>query len=190
LSETELHRGCDELEDAIRCLSAADWGRLRKAAAYFARGRPIEDQDLLQEAFRRALEDDGRKWPSGVDVVRFLAGAMRSIAHGELERAARRPTLVAIANQGDDEGGIDPPHPAPSAEQCLAARDDSAAIKAALLALFDNDPTAQVIIEGIMEGMEGEELRELTELDVTAYQSKRRFIRRHIDKKFPKGWKP
>ena len=39
----------------------------------------------------------------------------------------------------------------------------------------------------MMEGIEGEELRELTDLDKTAYQSKRRLIRRRIDKKFPKG---
>ena len=190
LSETIPHRTRDELEDAIRGLSTADWGRLRKIAAYFARGRPIEDEDLLQEAFRRALEDDGRKWPSGLDVIPFLAGTMKSIAHGELEKVAKRPALLAIANQGNDEGGTDPPQPAPSAEQCLAAREYAAAMKTTLLKLFESDSTAQVILEGIMEGMEGEELRELTELDVTAYQSKRRLIRRHIDRKFPKGWKP
>ncbi len=59
-------------------------------------------------------------------------------------------------------------------------------MKAALLDLFEDDPTVQIILEGIMEGMEGEELRELTELDVTAYQSKCKLIRRRIDRKFPR----
>jgi RNA polymerase sigma-70 factor (ECF subfamily) len=40
------------------------------------------------------------------------------------------------------------------------------------------------------EGIEGEELRELTELDMTGYATKRRLIRRRIDKAFPQGWKP
>ena len=34
------------------------------------------------------------------------------------------------------------------------------------------------------------EMLELTGLDKTAYQSKRKFIRRTIDKHFPNGWKP
>ena len=61
-------------------------------------------------------------------------------------------------------------------------------MKACLLSLFEDDEIAQLILEGMMEGIEGEELRELTDLDNTAYQSKRRLIRRRIDKKFPKGW--
>ena len=59
---------------------------------------------------------------------------------------------------------------------------------ACLVSLFEDDEIAQVILEGMMEGIEGEELRKLTELDKTAYQSKRRLIRRRIEKRFPKGW--
>ena len=44
------------------------------------------------------------------------------------------------------------------------------------------EPVAQVIVEGIMEGQRGEDLRALTDLDPTAYQSKRRLIRRRIAK--------
>lgn len=112
---------------------------------------------------------------------------MRSVAHGELEKTQIRPTLVPLANQGV---APDPPHPAPDPEQVLAADQDAATTKAAILAIFEGDTAAQVIVEGIMEGMEGEELRQLTELDKTAYNSKRRLIRRHIDRKFPRGGKP
>jgi RNA polymerase sigma-70 factor (ECF subfamily) len=41
-----------------------------------------------------------------------------------------------------------------------------------------------------MDGIDGEELRALCELDVTAYNSKRRLVRRRIEKAFPKGWLP
>ena len=57
-----------------------------------------------------------------------------------------------------------------------------------LLSLFEDDEIAQVILEGMMEGIDGEELWKLTDLDMTAYQSKRRLIRRRIDKRFPRGW--
>ena len=61
-------------------------------------------------------------------------------------------------------------------------------MKVCLLSLFEDDEIGQVILEGMMEGVEGEELRKVTDLDNTAYQSKRRLIRRRIDKKLPKGW--
>jgi len=42
----------------------------------------------------------------------------------------------------------------------------------------------------MIEGTDGEELRALVDLDRTAFASKRRLIRRRIDKAFPNGWKP
>jgi hypothetical protein len=49
-------------------------------------------------------------------------------------------------------------------------------------------PLAQVMVEGGMEGMEGEELREVTGLTKIAFASKRRLIRRRVEKAFPDGW--
>jgi hypothetical protein len=54
--------------------------------------------------------------------------------------------------------------------------------------LLEEDPVAQVMVEGMMEGMGGEELREVIGLTKIAFASKRRLIRRRIDKAFPKGW--
>jgi RNA polymerase sigma-70 factor (ECF subfamily) len=41
-----------------------------------------------------------------------------------------------------------------------------------------------------MENLNADELRELTGLDKTAYDSKLKLIRRRIDNKYPEGWKP
>ena len=177
----------DEIACAIQDLSDADWTRLGKVAALYARNRAIKPDDLLQEAFRRAL-DGSRNCPVHVDPVRFLAEAMRSIADGELQKSKAQPRLVPIANHGGDETTVDPPDPALDPEQHAGSAEQAAAMKACLLSLFGDDEIAQVILEGMMEGIEGEELRELTDLDNTAYQSKRRLIRRRIDKKLPKGW--
>jgi RNA polymerase sigma-70 factor (ECF subfamily) len=46
------------------------------------------------------------------------------------------------------------------------------------------------MLEGIMEGIAGEELRSLTQLSQTQFDSKRRLIRRRIDKAFPQERKP
>jgi hypothetical protein len=40
-----------------------------------------------------------------------------------------------------------------------------------------------------MEGMDGEDLRQVTDLSKTGFASKRRLIRRRIEKAFPDGWK-
>lgn len=185
MSETAEHRTRDDVASEIHKLSDADWGRLRATATAFARGRPIEAEDLLQESFRRAL-DGSRNCPSDVSVVRFLAEAMRSIAHSELEKANRRPLLTAIGSHGDELDLVDPPDQRSDSEQQLAVKE----MKAALLALFEGDDVAQVMLEGIMEGMEGEELRDLTGLNPVEFNSKRRLIRRRINKEFPEGWKP
>ena len=177
----------DEIDRAIQDLSDADWTRLGRVAKRYARNGLIEPDDLLQEAFRRAL-DGRRNCPVHVHPVKFLAEAMRSIADGESEKIESYPRLVPIANHGGHETGVDPPDPALDPEQRAGSVDEEAVIKARLLSAFEDDEIAQVIVEGIMEGIEGEELRELTDLDKTAYQSKRRLIRRRIDKKFAEGW--
>ncbi len=85
-----------EIDCAVRELTAAQWTRLRQIAGLYAVGRPIEAEDLLQEAFRRALDGE-RKCPVTVDVVRFIAEAMRSIADGELKRVPPEAALRTIA---------------------------------------------------------------------------------------------
>ena len=180
-------RSRDEIVAAIQGFSAADWARLKKVARRFAAGRPIEPEDLLQEAFARAL--DSRACPPHVDVVKFLAEAMRSIAHGEAEKVEHRFVLVARAVDEFPEA-LDVRDRMPSAEETLLSEESASAIRSAILSLFDDDAQARDIVEGTMEDMKAEELRELTGLDVTAYDFKRKRIRRRIDKAYPRGWKP
>lgn len=188
LQEAATAKSKAEIVEAIRGLSAADWVRLKRVAALYAR-RAISAQDLLQEAFARAL-DGSRACPVHVNVVRFLAEAMRSIADGEREKAGRRPALVSIEGGGDAVEALNCPDPAPSVEDRIAQAEQDARMRTDLLALFEDDPAAKDIVEGTMEGMTAEELRELTGLDKTAYDSKRKLIRRRIDKRYPEGWQP
>ena len=183
---TEPVRTRAEIAAAIRALSPVQWTRLRKVAGYYALGRLMEAEDLLQEAFRRALDE--RNCPVSVDIVRFLAEAMHSIRDGELKRAERRPVLVSPRPPGGEPAQVpEPIDPAPNAEERLAAADEESVRerkRQEVIGLFADDPAAQVIVEGIMEGMRGKDLRALTDLDPTVYESKRRLIRRRIEKRF------
>jgi hypothetical protein len=126
-----------------------------------------------------------------VDVVRFVAQAMRSIASDTIKALVGHPELHAVPLIGDDDRlTFDSPDCRPTAEELLASAQEVDEICQAILLLFVDDATAQIIVEGFMEGMEGEELRALTDLTKIAFASKRRLIRRRIDKGFPDGWKP
>ena len=123
---------------------------------------------------------------------------MRSIAsdgakaHSRREaRAEKEPTdLRLVPRTGDAETFDVVSDRTPTIEDQLASSQESGRIKQAVLALFADDVTAETMVEGIMEGMDGEELRALTDLDKTAFASKRKLIRRRIDKAYPNGWKP
>jgi DNA-directed RNA polymerase specialized sigma24 family protein len=180
--------GRDDIAKAIRALTLADWIRLNKVAVAYSTGRLIEPNDLLQEAFARAM--DGRHCPADVTVVKFLAEAMRSIAHGEGEKVEHR--LVLVSASGSEETGqvaFAFPDASPNAEQRMVSDETVAEVRSAILALFTDDEHAQVIAEGLMDGIDGEELRALCELEATAYNSKRRLVRRRIEKAYPEGWK-
>ena len=123
---------------------------------------------------------------------------MRSIAsdgakaHSRREAQAQKeaPDLKLVPRTGDGEISDEVGDRMPTIEDQLASFQEAERIKQAVLTLFADDVTAETIVEGIMEGMDGEELRALTDLDKTAFASKRKLIRRRIDKAYPNGWKP
>lgn len=178
----------DEVEMAIRSFTPAQWARLKAAAKRFAFGRPIDPNDLFQEAFVRAL--DSRQCPANVNVAMFLVGIMRSVVSGEAEKAKNRPTVVMSAVVDEQGEPVEYPAPSSNVEEDLIDKEQAALIRHSVLALFDDDPDAQVIVEGAIEGWSAEELRAYTGLDKTAYDSKRKLIRRRLNKAYPEGWKP
>ena len=177
-----------EVKEALNGLLDPAWLRLRKVAHALARHRGLEAEDLMQEAFARALEGS-RQCPRDIEVVRFLAEAMRSIASGALKARRRSPEGRA---SGDDESQDvleNVPDLGPSVEERLESAQEIALRRRAVLELFADDATAQLMVEGMMVGMEGEELRELVDLTPTEFASKRRLVRRRIDAAYPEGRK-
>lgn len=182
-------RSRDEIAASIRDLTEAQWIRLRKASAYFAWAYNFSSDDLLQEAFYRAFAGS-RKWPSNVDLVRFLVEAMRSIANGEAEKVENQIDVIPVVQPGAlVEGAVDVKDSKESQEETMIAAESDEAIRQTLLGLFPNDRQARDLVDGILAGYEGEELRTLTDLDQKGYASKRRLVRRTIDKHHPRGRK-
>lgn len=178
-----------DIESALLALPEVGWIRLRKIADVLARIYPVEAEDLLHEACCRAL-DGRRHCPSNVDLFRFLGEAMKSIASDTLKAVKRHPELHLVSITDDEESTYDPPDEQPNAEETLVRAQEVSRIRQAILNLFEDDPVAHIMVDGIMEGMDGEDLRAFTELDKTAFASKRRLIKRRIEKAFPEGRMP
>lgn len=174
-----------DIESALQTLPNMGWVRLRKIADVFARRYRIEADELLHDAILRAL-DGCRRCPSNVDLIKFLSGVMRSIASDTLKMAKRRPELHLVSVTDGEESAYDPPDKQPNAEEALVTMQEISRIKQRIIVLFEDDPVAQIMVEGKMEGMDGEELRALTDLDMTAFASKQKLIRRRINKAFRK----
>ena len=188
LSETEV-------AEAIRGLTTAGWNRLNKIARFYACNCAQEPDDLLQEAFTRAIAGS-RRCPRHVDPIRFLAEAMRSIASDGKKAAQRQEKTHANANYAGLRLVVSTPNAdavaddAPTPEEEVASEEAAAKSKAAILSLFADDLMAQTIVEGRMEEMEADDIRAVTGLEMIAYASKCRLIRRRIEQAYPKGRRP
>jgi DNA-directed RNA polymerase specialized sigma24 family protein len=151
-----------EADAAIRSLGEADKIALHKIARLHAKKTPYDHEDLLQEALCRVLCGK-RAWPRELAALPFLCGVVRSISW-----EWRREIPDTLPEGGDPEG---------EERRAIASLD-----VAKILALFDDDPAAQIIVRGMMEGARGQELQDLSGLDKTDYESKRTKIRRRVEK--------
>ena len=156
------HLATDEITNVINTLRDGEKTAIAKIARLYARKTHYGHEDLLQEAYCRIL--DGRRgWLRGVPAVLFFRGVIRSIAwEWKMERTNEATDI-------GDEGAL---------ERGTLAKIDVMKI----LALFDDDPVARKIVLGMMDGSRGEELQESSGLNPTEYESKRKKIRRRIEK--------
>jgi RNA polymerase sigma-70 factor (ECF subfamily) len=175
-------RDREEIAAAIRSLTDDDWFRLHKVALSYASLYGLDKDDLVHDAIVRAL-DGSRNCPVSVDIVYFLKEAIRSIADGAAQKKRRRRE-VRLPDYDDPANALpEPADPSPDAEAELIAEEEAARRSAEIADLLSDDIEAQTIAEGILDGMRGEELRALTDLDETGYASKRRLIRRRFEKR-------
>jgi RNA polymerase sigma-70 factor (ECF subfamily) len=174
----------EEITKKLGTLSNSNAIRLKRIAGHYSKGRLSAD-DLLLTAFEKALTGV-RTCPQHVDIMLFMKLAIRSEASNAFKALSRSPEVPDNSFTSDDEEipiPIDHPSPEPTAEEMLVFDEQCNAI----FALFHDDETAQLMVEGIMDKMTAQELQDLTGLDKTAYESKRRKIRRRIEQAQAKG---
>jgi DNA-directed RNA polymerase specialized sigma24 family protein len=151
-----------EVVRVLKSLTTQHKIALTKIAKAYARKTSYGHEDLIQEAYTRVL-GGVRGWPRTVAVVPFLCGVMRSIAWDW--RIERHDETVEVEEIGYEDSSV--------ATGIDAQR---------IVGFFNDDPIAQTIIVAMMDGARGEELRELSGLTQTEYESKRTKIRRRLEK--------
>jgi len=165
---------------ALGLLSQMDLLRLKAIARTYARGLAPEVawEDMLQEALTRVISGS-RRQPEGVAMVAFLAGILRSLRAEHWRRASRatrRNDTLRTSQEGSESSVLAVPDPRPEPERALSARQELIVIKR----LFAGDPTALQIIDGLSEGLSAEQIRRVTGLSKTDYDSARRRMRRTL----------
>ncbi len=120
----------------------------------------------------------------------FSFGVMRSIASGDRKALKRAPSLTVVRSDGLPAANLlEGADSRLSPEDRLIQQQETNEMKKKVLGVFEDDLVAQTLVEGMIDGMEGQELRELAGLSERDFATKRRLIRRRIDKVFPEGWK-
>lgn len=179
----------DEINAALDALPDGALVRLGRVARRFASGRSIAADDLLQESVVRAL-DGVRKCPRSVSIMAFLVGVMRSIVSAS-SKALRTDPLALQPPASEDEEDDSFAHLKGEARdplRHLIGREDIDRMLAELVDLFQDDQMAGLVLLGVCQEMEPEEIRADLKLDETAYATIRRRIRRRIDRRYPNGW--
>lgn len=177
--------------DALSRLSRAERARLLLIARYFSPRAQMAADDLLQEAMFRVLTGD-RKLRPDLDLVRFLAGTIKSIASGEVQKRkvraevgfAETPMDLGFFADTISSGDLSP-------EDALIERQSSNAYNAAfynwLEAEFDDDETTLMVLYAMFEGLKGVALSEATGVSTDQLATIRRRIRRKMNEYKSRG---
>lgn len=200
-SADDTHATAEEICEAVERLTVAEIGRIRRAAQYLLLGTEYTDPlELLSEAVQRTLEGvgvkEGRHWPKNVDFVAYINMTMQSIANGSSSSITQLRTThleVMAGNDGDVElslaqEGFSSPD---IVEQALEfeetkERQARAAADAALIeAHFANDEQIQFLIMGDKDGMAPSEIRAVSGMNQTTYDTARRRFRRGLNTLMP-----
>jgi RNA polymerase sigma-70 factor (ECF subfamily) len=137
---------------------------LVKKARLYARATAYSYEDLIQETYIRVLAGD-RNWRRGLTPVPFLTGVMRSVAWDWKRKDDPLSEDKEIGDEGAEARGV-------------MARLDIQAV----ISLFDDDPIAKRMVVEMMDGAKGEELQVASGLNQTEYETKRKKIRRRLER--------
>ena len=177
VSDEDAAFSTSEVARALRRLSSADMVRLSELSRVWSRRvDPSLGDDLLNEAIQRAL-DGRRRWPTSLDLLTFMSGAMRSIA-SEWRTKALRERAVAP----EDIDLIAAPH-IPDQEAATAL----SGVAQRMQQILRDHPVALAIFTHRATGATERQICATLNLDERAYDTDYRRVQRELLRLFPEG---
>lgn len=191
----------EEICEAVERLTEAELGRIHRAAQYALFGTEYTNPlELLGEAVQRTLEGvgvkEGRHWPKDVHFVAYIIRTMQSIADGSsgsiiqsrtahLETMAGRDRDAELALAQEGFSSPDVVELALEVEESTERQARAAADAALIEAHFGSDEEIQFLIMGDKDGMKPSEIRAVSGMDQTTYDTARRRFRRGLNTLMP-----
>jgi len=195
-SVADIH-SVEDFEAAVLAIPPAGRNRLSAVARLLHGSTGMDPDDLLQEAYSRALSGS-RSWSRDIDIIKFLIGAMESIADSSRNTMRRQQVGMVVGGDfspGNIEGlvsrsGIffEARSATPSAEDHALQIEEMTADAARLVAwrdevleTFNDDEQGQLLVMGMMDGLRGKALREVTSLTEAEFPTKYKKVQRRIE---------
>ena len=191
----------DDVRLAYESLTMDELYRLHKLGRVLLFGTEYSDpQDLLNEALVRTLRsangEKGRHWPKKVPFIAFLVQTMKGLADDSLnssyvKQTQDMETLATEALTADEAiGAQGHTHPdvvalAIEAGEVLDNRDRAIRDATRIDAYFAGDDEVRWLVMGHKDGLKAAEIRDLSSMDQTQYETARRRFRRGLEKLFP-----
>jgi len=195
-----------DIRQAIEALTREDTERIRQTAqnriykigARAANGRDVDD--LIEEAFERVLGETRHWYKERVAFTQYLVGVIWSIASewaGYRERNKKLPEFAGLESQltkTDDEGkpvspfdglatkDLNPEQALAQAEANAERERHSEAFMKRIRAEFADDVPASLVIDGMLDDLDGAEIRATLELSEKEFKATMRRIQRHVKK--------
>ena len=176
------HLSISELQSELSRLTNADLLRIGAIGGKYAWRCPMDADDLINEAIAASLSGN-RKCPRNIPLPVFLSLTMRSIACNERRKANEVARQEPVDNDPANDPLLSFPDAGPTILETLEVRSELDAISS----LFDQDEDVKVLLMGLEDGYEPNEICEITGWDRTTYTTVRKRLRRGVDRNFPEG---
>lgn len=176
------HLSITELRSELTRLTNADLLRIGAIGVKYARRCPMDADDLLNEAIAVSLSGI-RKCPRNIPLPVFLDQTMRSIASNERRKSNQANRQEPLDNDPANDPLLSFPDAGPTILETLEGKSELEAITT----LFDHDDDVKMLLMGLADGYERNDICEITGWDRTTYDTVRKRLRRGVDRKFPGG---
>ena len=196
----------EDVRQAIDALSKEELYRIRKAAVYCLLGTEYQEpQEIINEAIVRTMKaasgEKGRHWPKSVPFIAYMIRTIQGLANDSQESSVQTRTdyMEAMATEtasAEDVLGrfehhhIDVLTQALELEETSERQDRAKEIVSKIDAYFAGGSEVTWVIMGHKDDLSAAEIRELSGMTQTQYETARKRFRRGLDKLFPEKRKP